>query len=84
MSQHPLIIILEDIRSALNVGAIFRTADGAGASQLFLVGITPYPPHNRIPKTALGAIDYVAWQHFTSISEAINNLPAGYEIVGAE
>ncbi len=84
MSQHPLIIILEDIRSALNVGAIFRTADGIGASQLFLVGITPYPPHNRIPKTALGAIDFVSWKHFASISAALSTLPASYEIIGAE
>lgn len=63
MSQIPLEIFLIDIRSAYNVGAIFRTCDGAGVRKLYLSGFTPYPPHERIPKTALGAIDFVEWEH---------------------
>ncbi len=63
MTKFPFDIMLEDIRSALNVGAIFRTCDAAGVRKLFLSGITPYPPHNRIPKTALGAIDMVSWEY---------------------
>jgi len=63
MGRHALTVILEDIRSALNVGAIFRTCDAVGAEKLVLTGITPYPPHNRIPKTALGAIESVPWSY---------------------
>lgn len=63
MIKYPINIVLEDIRSALNVGAIFRTCDAGNINKLYLTGITPYPPHNRIPKTALGAIDYVTWEY---------------------
>lgn len=63
--------ILEDIRSAFNVGSIFRTADAASVDELILSGITPYPPHNRIPKTALGAIEMVDWKHFDNHDESI-------------
>jgi 23S rRNA (guanosine2251-2'-O)-methyltransferase len=59
--RNPITVILEDIRSALNVGAIFRTCDAVLAEKLVLTGITPYPPHNKIPKTALGSIDTVPW-----------------------
>ena len=61
MNKYPITIVLEGIRSALNVGAIFRTCDAGNIDSLYLSGITPYPPHNRIPKTALGSIDYVNW-----------------------
>lgn len=63
MNKYPINIVLEDIRSALNVGAIFRTCDAGNIEKLYLAGITPYPPHNRIPKTALGSIDFVEWEH---------------------
>ncbi len=61
--KYPIYVVLENIRSAFNVGAIFRTADAAGIEKLYLTGITPYPPHNRIPKTALGATESVLWQY---------------------
>jgi tRNA G18 (ribose-2'-O)-methylase SpoU len=47
------IILLDNIRSMQNVGAIFRNADGAGFEKLLLTGYTPYPPRNDIAKTAL-------------------------------
>ena len=59
----PFVVVLSDIRSRENVGSIFRTADGAGVSKLFLCGITPRPPHEKISKTALGAEDIVAWEY---------------------
>jgi 23S rRNA (guanosine2251-2'-O)-methyltransferase len=70
MDKYPINIVLEDIRSALNVGAIFRTCDAGNIEKLWLTGITPYPPHNRIPKTALGSIEYVNWEQ-TKDTEAI-------------
>lgn len=85
MNKHSLIIVLEDIRSALNVGAIFRTSDAVLAEELLLVGITPYPPHPRIPKTALGATESVQWKHFDSKSEVIKYLKEkDYSLVSVE
>jgi tRNA G18 (ribose-2'-O)-methylase SpoU len=69
--RHPVSVVLEDVRSALNVGSIFRTSDGANIEKLYLTGITPYPPHNRIPKTALGAIDSVPWERHANSYEII-------------
>ncbi|MDD3647615.1 MAG: RNA methyltransferase [Candidatus Dojkabacteria bacterium] len=73
-SHNPIYVILDNIRSALNVGAIFRTCDAANVEKLMLSGITAYPPHNRIPKTALGAVEYVPWQHYESTIDAIREL----------
>ena len=64
----PVSILLDNVRSMYNVGAFFRTADGAGIERLLLSGITARPPKNEISKTALGAEDRVAW-------EAIDDLP---------
>ena len=62
-------ILLEDIRSAHNVGSIFRTADAVGADCIFLTGITPCPvdrmgrANTKLQKTALGAEKTVRWEH---------------------
>ena len=56
-------IILDNIRSRENVGSIFRTADGAGVSKIYLCGITPTPPHEKISKTALGAEKCIPWEY---------------------
>lgn len=62
-------VILYNIRSAHNVGSIFRTSDGAGVSKIFLVGSTPTPidrfgrPQPEITKTSLGASGMVPWEH---------------------
>jgi tRNA G18 (ribose-2'-O)-methylase SpoU len=79
------VVILENIRSTFNVGSVFRTADGAGISKIFLVGITPTPDHNKIKKTALGAENYVPWEHIDSTSELIKKLKEeGYNIYAVE
>ncbi len=57
-------ILLDNIRSLLNVGAIFRTADGAGFSRVYLAGYTPTPPRHEITKTAIGAEDAVIWEYY--------------------
>lgn len=61
-----IIVVLDNVRSALNVGAIFRTCEGAGVDRIILSGITPYPPHNKISKTALGAEKIVDFEHVKS------------------
>lgn len=55
--------MLDNLRSAWNVGSIFRSADGAGLQHLYLCGTTPQPPHTGIHKTALGAEDSVTWSY---------------------
>lgn len=84
MKNFELIIILEDIRSALNVGAIFRTCDAVGASKLVLTGITPHPPHPKIPKTALGAIDSVQWEYIADTKAAIDKYADNSNLVAVE
>ena len=59
----PVSFFLENIRSAYNVGSIFRTADGMGAEKIFLSGYTCKPPRKDLAKTALGAELAVDWEH---------------------
>jgi len=82
--RHKIHVILDNVRSALNVGAIFRTSDGASIEKLYLTGITPYPPHNRIPKTALGAIDTVPWEYSKDPMNIINRLKSTMPIIAIE
>jgi 23S rRNA (guanosine2251-2'-O)-methyltransferase len=67
--NQPMAALLDNIRSVFNVGAIFRTADGAGFSQLYLCGITPTPAENAtLAKTALGAEKHIPWeQHHNAL-----------------
>lgn len=69
--------LLDNIRSTFNVGAMFRTADGAGLHRLHLCGITPTPDHPKIAKTSLGAEFSVPWvQHWDAV-QAASDLRAG-------
>jgi len=68
------IILLDNIRSMQNVGAIFRNADGAGFEKLLLTGYTPYPPRNDIAKTALWWEKFIDWEYFNDVSEVLDNL----------
>lgn len=80
-----IIVILDNIRSALNVGAIFRTCEGAGVSRIILGGITPYPPHPKIKKTALGADEFVPFEHKQNLLKQIEALKEdGFEIISIE
>lgn len=81
----PLVVVLDDVRSMHNVGAIFRTADAFLVEKIILCGITPQPPHREIHKAALGATESVDWQHYESVKEAVLGLKTlGYEVVGIE
>ena len=69
-----IILVLDNIRSRNNVGAIFRTADAFRVSEIVLCGITPTPPHKDIHKTALGATESVSWRYETSAENAVSEL----------
>ena len=70
-SRIPVTLILDNVRSALNTGSAFRTADAFAVEQIALCGITAIPPHREIAKTALGATETVPWRYFASTEEAI-------------
>ena len=81
----PVVVVLDNIRSLSNVGAVFRTADAFGIEELFLCGITACPPHREIHKTALGADETVKWRYFPTTREACETLKTmGYRIVAVE
>ncbi|MFA5107615.1 MAG: RNA methyltransferase [Patescibacteria group bacterium] len=83
--NHDAILVLYNIRSRFNVGAMFRTADAAGVTKLFLGGITPRPPHHKIAKVALGAEKYLPWEHHAQTVRLIKRLKNdGYTIVALE
>ncbi len=78
-------VLLDNIRSAYNVGSIFRTADGAGVSNIILSGITPTPDHPGVIKTALGAENSIPWsQSWSSLDCCESYKAAGYTLVVLE
>jgi tRNA G18 (ribose-2'-O)-methylase SpoU len=83
--RRPISLILDDIRSLHNVGAIFRTADGAYIEHIYLCGITGTPPRNEIRKTSLGAEETVPWSYHQDPEEAIQMLKEqDYQVVVLE
>ena len=78
-------VVLDNIRSALNVGSVFRTCDAYLIEKIVLCGITATPPHKEITKTAIGATSSVVWEQQSSEVECITNLKSvGYTIIGIE
>jgi 23S rRNA (guanosine2251-2'-O)-methyltransferase len=81
----PIVVVLENIRSAYNVGSVLRTADAFLLQSVYTTGYTPHPPHKQIDKTALGAHESVHCRHFTDAAEAIAELKAGgFVVLAAE
>ncbi|MCW5907644.1 MAG: RNA methyltransferase [Chitinophagales bacterium] len=81
----PLVLVLDNVRSHLNVGSVFRTADAFLIEGVYLCGITGQPPHRDIHKTALGATETVVWKYVYSTMEAVTELKMnGYRIVSIE
>ena len=81
----PIVIVLDNVRSHLNVGSIFRTADAFLIESIYICGITGTPPHRDIHKTALGATDTVVWHYSDSTLKAVLKLKAdGYSIISIE
>jgi tRNA G18 (ribose-2'-O)-methylase SpoU len=81
----PASVLLDNVRSMYNVGAFFRTANGAGVERLYLSGITAHPPKRGITKTALGAEEKVVWEYAWDPAPFIERLRAeGHEIAAIE
>lgn len=75
INNHPKVtIVLDRLRSAFNTGNIFRLADAVKAHEIIACGYTPYPPHPKLSKTAMGSEEYVKCRHFESSLEAVRVL----------
>jgi tRNA G18 (ribose-2'-O)-methylase SpoU len=81
----PVVLVLDNVRSALNVGSAFRTADAFALAEIYLCGITAQPPHREILKTALGATDTVSWRYVPDTLTAVTELrERGHTIYAVE
>ena len=83
-SKTPITLVLDNIRSMHNVGAIFRTADAFKVERIYLCGITATPPHRDIRKTALGAEESVEWVYVKDSMQTIRELKKDHRICALE
>lgn len=85
MGRIPVVVVLDNVRSAQNVGAFFRTSDAFAIERVALCGITSTPPSRDIHKTALGAELTVEWSHYETTIECVSQLKAeGYKLLAIE
>lgn len=82
--KNPITLVLDNIRSMHNVGAIFRTSDAFAIEKIFLCGITATPPHRDIRKTALGADESMEWEYFEDAVALVKNLNKTHLVVALE
>ena len=81
----PVVVILDDVRSGLNVGSVFRTSDAFCIQEIHLCGYSPKPPHREVLKSALGATETVSWKSFDQVSESVWSLKNdGYTVYAVE
>ncbi len=81
----PIILVLDNVRSALNVGSSFRTSDAFSLEAIYLCGITAQPPHREILKTAIGATESVDWKYFENTTDAVMDLKnTSYKVFAVE
>jgi len=85
LPRRPIHIVLDNLRSAFNVGSVFRLADAARAAEVIPCGYTAFPPHHKLEQTSLGTTDSVPWRRFDDTISALTDLKAkGIRIVGVE
>ena len=72
--KFPIIIVLDNVRSGLNVGSIFRSADAFNIEKIICCGITPTPPNREVLKSALGSTETVLWEYANSALEVVHQL----------
>lgn len=85
MDKLPVVLVLDNIRSMMNTGSVFRTADAFRLEGIVLCGFTATPPHREIHKTALGATESVPWAYYKNTADVVFELKkAGYIIVALE
>ncbi len=81
----PVVIVLDNVRSGLNVGSVFRTSDAFLIEAIHICGYSPQPPHRDILKSALGSTDTVSWKGFETVTESIDQLKnEGFKVFAVE
>jgi len=84
-NKERFVVVVPNIRSGHNVGAILRTADGAGADKVYICGYSPYPPHPQVIKVSLNAEKFVKWEYIKQTGHLLKQLKEkGYNIVALE
>lgn len=85
LTRNPFHAVLDNLRSAYNVGSIFRTCDAAAVEHIHLCGMSAHPPHRKIEKTSLGAFEYVPWTYYERTADALEALRGrGIPVVAVE
>lgn len=85
INKLPVIVILDNVRSGLNVGSVFRTSDAFLIEEIHICGYSPQPPHRDILKSALGSTETVAWKAYENIEESIREVKEnGYKVYAVE
>ncbi|MGL5720841.1 MAG: TrmH family RNA methyltransferase [Brevinema sp.] len=69
--RYPWAIILDNLRSPMNIGSVFRSGDGFGVGEISLCGICPHPPNPKVSRTAMGAEELIPWKYFAETHDAI-------------
>lgn len=83
--KYPVMLVLDNLRSGLNIGSAFRTGDAFGIEGILLCGICATPPHKEILKTALGATNSVMWNYHQDTAECIRSLRSkDYRVLAVE
>lgn len=83
--KFPVAIVLDNVRSTLNVGSVFRTADAFRCDQVLLCGLCPTPENTEMRKTALGGTESVNWKQFDNTLDAVEQLKNdGFKILAVE
>lgn len=84
-ARHPVVLLLDNVRSAFNVGSLFRTGETAGIQEIVTAGITAHPPHPKLRKTAMQSLEAVPTRHYDNVMDAVRALKEeGYTIVVME
>lgn len=85
LEKIPVILVLDNIRSGLNVGSLFRSADAFAIEKIVLGGITPVPPHKEITKSAIGATESVEWEYKEDLESHVAKAKSeGYKVICVE
>lgn len=85
MEKMPVVVVLDNIRSAQNVGSFFRSGDAFAVERIMLCGISAVPPSREIHKSSLGAEFSVRWEHFATTAECLQRLrEEGYTLLAIE
>ena len=74
VKKNPIAVIIDNVRSGLNIGSVFRTSDAFLVNEIHICGYSPIPPHRDILKSALGATETVVWKRYDSVEVSIRHL----------